>query len=434
MFAFGGGDTAGLLGWAKPGSDTIGDGKEFSAADVSAVVKMAASAKVNLQVRQKITSLGATAVKQTDLKAAMKKMSEEDQTKALKLFLEMPAYPESVFNFALAAMMYAMEAPPSVQQETTVTDCPAEYGYTPCSGPEFNGTFSDKRWKLKNEPYISGATFALKKEGMASNQLCCKNANAAGDPRPSCMKKVHKAQNMWSYIMLAVNIAIGLIPIPVAGLAKAFVAAETAAVATARGVEAAEAAAAGIAAAEAGGIPVMAASIGYSLMAGTMVDNVMMGVNAGIAAATDSKPMRDCCKDDFFKGDPENSIVLKSYTDENGKKGMGMWRTYNGCPVLFGTPDSTRYSEMLAEAIKAGGSGYEENGFEFPNADQGSKCTEGCMKVISMTQWMLGGRKKIGCYFKCPEDLGDRPRDTKRCSFICDTSGNKTMFGPERSV
>lgn len=374
------------------GSDTIGGGSIATPAQVKSVVTLAI--RSSSECANKIRALGVTGLRKTDFADAMEPLSLDDRAKVVNNMMEMKNSSKAVVNFGLAAIAYLLEAPAAVRRGTTVK-CAA--GYEPCSATKFNSGFEQ------------GADKAFAKEGIPSNRICCKFANASGDPRPSCKESVKKAQNKYNKIFMIVGLVIAVIG-AVAGVAAAAVAPVGSAVAVTSGTFV---------------FDTLGASV---FIGGTVAGEVFSGIQTKVVDTMINKaqPMRSCCKDDFFSGEPQNSIIVKKYTDESGAQQLGSWQTKNGCPVMWGTPETVEYADLLGSAMSKEYGAMSENEPSFPNAGK-KDCTQGCVKIITPNEWLLSGKKKIGCYTTCPTQSTAHQDITRgRCNFTCDVSGRTT--------
>lgn len=423
-----------IMGDANPLlKDVVGRGEVMSAAGVERIVKAAAGSASPASLASTIRAQKGTAVRRSDLVPAMLRLSMTQQTAAVKAFMALQADDEAVVNVGLATMAYLMEsAPKAVYVDTSVT-CPT--GYEPCSNRKFN------EFKGQN------AVDAFKKQGMVANQLCCKYLNAAGDPRPSCKKKVRKARKTFEIIMMVLELTLSLIPIPGVSQAGAAVRAGVTAVSKSLMKFTGAAKAFAYAGSKLPGAAVKGATYtGRKLGAGAgwLVD---MGAQAVITAPLDwgiiypvmsdithrivdsqSNPMVPCqaCKEDFFNGDPADSFVLKKYKTEQGDEQWGAWQTNNGCPVHFGLPELMEYETALSDALAQamGPDGYNLNDADFKDAANTNECSKGgCMKLPAFEDWLLANKAPINCQLRCRQK---EPRG--ECTLSCIPGGAKPGY------
>lgn len=362
--------------------DIIGVGTPVDG-QTETVVKLAAEGNT-AKVVDKIASLKIKAIDQKEYDKAMKALSTSKKVAAAHQLLNLPnpdrVFAHSLFLVATIQHVQSTNAVPEVRVKK-IAKCPP--GYDLCSSKKFNPTAT------------TGATAAFSKRKIASNQLCCKYTNAIGDPRPSCKKSVKKAQKTYSILFIVGTIVVSLIPIP--GLTLEAM------------------------------IGLMGATMALAPLSGIYMESMIMEEIGG-------NPMRDCCKDSFFDGDPPDAHVLKDFTDENGKKATGMWTTGDGCPVLFNTPNAIEYAQALNKALKrlVNDVGGEIN---FPEKDPSNCSNGGCKKIVTYEQWAVAGKKPIGCYFTCPNSqTANKDLSRGRCNLACDTSGQTHNFAPWRNI
>jgi hypothetical protein len=270
-----------------------------------------------------------------------------------------------------------------------VNNCPS--GYAVCTDKKFT--------HLKGKVRPEGPVAAFAKHGLAAHRLCCKYMNATADIREGCQDSIRKHRMGFFWGLIGASMLKPLNPV-------------------------------------------------LDMIFNMTVGNVLMGA---IASKTNTAPMRDCCSDAGFnkggtQGVPANSIVVKEVTDASGRKDLGAWQTENGCPMVFGTPDTIQYSEALADALLEADGHLKDYDVKI-DGPSGPDC-KGCMRHIDFDSWMSGGKRKIKCRLECPLDLSSWDEECRgahlhgmtadlegkagKCALVCDTSDKKGTW-PHRA-